>query len=95
MKRLNLNINNLNLRDSPLSILLISIIFISLGYLVSLHPDGFEMFFSFIMITLFVVLTVLLIQWYTPFNKYWDYFVANNSKSTTVKQFDTYHNDVQ
>lgn len=90
MKKINLKIN-----DSPLSIIMISIVFISLGYLVSLHPDGFQLFFNFIMITSFVTLTVLLIKWYSPFMKLCDKFMNDKSKTTTVKTYETYHKDIE
>lgn len=86
---------NINLKDTPLSILLITVVFISLGYLVSLHPDGFQLFFNFIMITLFVTLTVLLIKWYTPFMKLCDNFINDKYKSTPVKAYETYHKDIE
>lgn len=86
---------NLSIKDSPLSILLISMLFISLGYLVYLHPEEFEGFFKFIIGLGFVILTGLLFLWYTPFKRLNDTFINIKSKTVTVKDFDTYHKDVE
>ena len=55
---------NLIIKESPITFSLISIVLIGLAYLVSLHPEGFQLFFNFVIITGFVILTVLLIAMY-------------------------------
>lgn len=84
----------LSLKDSPLSVLLTLVVFASLGYLVALHSDSFESFFNFMMPVGFLILVVLFILWLKPFVKC-NKMTINNSKSSSVKTYKTFHQDIQ
>jgi hypothetical protein len=89
---------HLTLKDSPLSICLISLLFISMGYLVYIHPEQFQLFQLFVHTVLiggFLVLAGLIIASYKPFASFYREYVNQNGKLTGVKPHLDYHNQLQ